>query len=54
MAFELTDPRPLRCQGCGATWWSRLASHLTSTPDLGRCVKCGGVLVLQDQQPAQG
>lgn len=38
------DPQPLRCEGCDARWFSRLAEFLAASPDLGRCVLCGSRL----------
>lgn len=39
----------MRCVGCGAVWYSRVAGVVVHTPGLGRCALCGGGLVLDGQ-----
>lgn len=46
MELTLPEPERLVCDACGSEWWSRMAHRLAADADLGRCVRCGGRLVL--------
>jgi len=44
-------PDAMRCEGCGQIWYSRVAAIIVAQPDLARCVRCQGSLVLHTQHP---